>query len=289
MEKIVLTLISWYFGILSRINPKVGAEQAIKLFQRPRRIPLKKREQKFYDTWSSFQLKSEDGIIHCYEKGDSTNPLIIMVHGWDSNAGSISGIANKLIEEGYYVVTFDLPAHGKSMVKYTNLLKSSKAMKVVLEHLKPYGTPSIISHSFGSAVTSYTLEQTQFQVNQLVYLTTPNSLYWVFQEFQRMISLGDASFKILLDKGKQMIGEPIQNLVIADRIHNLKFEHLTFIHDFYDKILPYENSKIMHERLSNSTLITLEHAGHYRMLWNDEVYEHVIKIINEVYKAEPVV
>jgi pimeloyl-ACP methyl ester carboxylesterase len=73
----------------------------------------------------------------------------------------------------------------------------------------------------------------------------------------------------------------METLKIEDKLKLIKFKHLWLIHDKYDKVIPYKNSIQIQNAVPNSTLITFEHIGHYRMLWNKEVIETVIKCIAE--------
>lgn len=73
-----------------------------------------------------------------------------MVHGWDSNPGSMAGIAEELINRGFHVLVFNVPAHGISVQKTTNMLYVSDILIDLLKKFNINGNISVVTHSFGS-------------------------------------------------------------------------------------------------------------------------------------------
>jgi len=52
---------------------------------------------------------------------------VILVHGWDSNAGSMSKIAEALVKKNKRVIAFNLPGHAFSKSSSTNLIECKDA------------------------------------------------------------------------------------------------------------------------------------------------------------------
>jgi alpha-beta hydrolase superfamily lysophospholipase len=154
--KMMLLLTRLYFKTLSILWPSKAGEKAFYAFQRTRRLPFKKAEIKFYETARRFEVVHPNEKVNAYELGDPKGKLVLLVHGWESNAGSMGAIANRLSREGYRVVALDLPAHGKSALAHTNLHECREALRAVIYQLRP-ASFSIVSHSFGSAVSAFAL------------------------------------------------------------------------------------------------------------------------------------
>ena len=265
-----------FYKILGRISPQVAADKAFRLFQKTRKLKFKKREIAFYDSAHHFIAPSALGDVNCYEVGDPNGKLVILVHGWESNAGSMAGIGKKLAEQGFHVVSMDLPAHGYDKGSHTNLFDCKEAVKSVIERLWPSEPFSVISHSFGSAVTTFALSETNYQIDQLIYLTSPNELSAIFEYFRDMIHIPAKAYQLIIDKVNRMFGEGIINLTVQEKGMDMNYNHLTMIHDKNDKVLPYIYSQKISNYLPRTELYTLENAGHYRMLWNDEVYSRIL-------------
>jgi pimeloyl-ACP methyl ester carboxylesterase len=63
-------------------------------------------------------------------------------------------------------------------------------------------------------------------------------------------------------------------------VNRINIKKLTLIHDRKDKIVPIISSvDIKNNAQMPSELIDLERLGHYRMLWNDEVFTHVLGVL----------
>lgn len=284
--ELYLKIIRVYFKIMSKLNPGLAAKQAFTLFQIPRKIPFKNREQKFYNTSGTFTAPSELGDIICYENGDPAGEVVFLVHGWGSNAGSMAGIGNALSKEGFYVISFDLPAHGKSKEKYANLLNCRMAMQAVLRRVQTSRPISIIAHSFGSAVSAFALCETNYVVKNLMYLTCPNQLKTIFRDYKKMIGLGDKSYQLVIRHAEKLLAETIEDITVAEKTGLINYEKLTLIHDEHDKILPFSNSVAIAQMLPDTELVAFEYVGHYRMLWNQEVIDRVIFEMKESRQSD---
>ena len=269
------TMIKSFFRVASVLSPHVAGSLALDLFQRPLNKKLRKREKAFFERVGGFSVPFPYEDIQCYELGPTDGNLVIMVHGWESNAASLSAIAERLAAQGCYVVLFNLPAHGFSKLKKANLKISSDALLAVIDHINPIEPFSIVSHSFGSAVTSYALSKIGLEVDQLVFLTTPNKLTDVFDEYGRFIGLSKRASQKMNDRASKLLREPLDNMRV-DRFGELvRFNRLTIIHDVDDKIINVEKARTVSEAVDRVELVETNGKGHYRMLWDSEVVDRV--------------
>lgn len=273
MQKLVLFTLRLYYTAVSYAWPSLAARKAFYLFQTTRRLPFKKAEEAFYQQARSFDVVHPSETIHGYEWGDPSGDLVFLVHGWESNAGSMAAIGQMLIAQGYHVVSFDLPAHGRSSLKRTNLHACREAFRAVIYHLQPQAPFHVISHSFGSAVAAFTLAGTRYRVASFVMLTSPDKLIHIFEDFARMINLRGVAFEQLIERADAILKEPLRELTVARKLSQIQVSQLTLIHDQFDKILPYANSRAIQEAHPHAVLHTLKNTGHYRMLWNEPVLE----------------
>lgn len=278
-------LIRIYFGILSAVMPKRAAKTGFQIFQKVRKKDIRPREKDFFERANKFNVSAQiddnrTEEIDCYELGDSSAELIFLVHGWDSNAGSMSQIAYKLEKMGKRIILFNLPGHAFSVSDHTNLLECRIAMNAVLDYVKPKDGFSVISHSFGSAVVSYALSKNTYQVNKLVFLTNPNKVEHIFDDFKRIIGLGDRAYEAMLKLTEEKLGEPIEAISVENNLKKITFNELLLIHDKNDRVLTYQNAIEVNRSIpKKSNLLTYENIGHYKMLWNDQVIQNCIDFI----------
>jgi len=273
------TIVRIYFTVLSRIAPRIAAKMAFNLFQRPLNKKLRPKEEAFFKKTSNFKIKFSLEDITYYETGSNTGKLIILVHGWESNAASMSAIATKLANTGHRVISFNLPAHGFSLLKKTNLKACKEALTTVINHINPKEKFSIVAHSFGSAVTAYALSKTSYPIDKLVFLTTPNKIIDVFTEFGSLIGLTLKAQTAMNNMASKLLNEPLETMTVERLASMIHYTNITIIHDKYDKVIHINKSRRVQSQLANCDLIELERKGHYRMLWDEEVIDLVSKTL----------
>ena len=137
------------FSLYSRVLPSHAAALALKLFQSPNKAKIRDRERAFYQEAKKFAIPTRIDHVTCYEMGNPDGQPIVLVHGWDSHPGSLYSIALSLKEE-YRLFLFNLPAHGTSTLRKTNLFESSIAMQDVLTGLPIDKTVSINIPNIGT-------------------------------------------------------------------------------------------------------------------------------------------
>lgn len=266
-----LALIKTYFSLSSLVAPKKTAEKSFELFQTVRKKSIRRREEAFFEQATKFKVEFGSEAIDCFELGNPDGKLVILVHGWDSNAGSMSRIADKFVENSYRVIAFNLPGHATYRATSTNLLICKQAFQQVLRHLDPQDPFSVVSHSFGSAVVANGLAYSDYSIDKLVFLTNPNKVEDIFKEFKKIIGLNKLAYKHLIKHTSALLGGPISNLDVAANVGTISYSNLLMIHDKHDAVLPFSNSFQINSVVQKSQLITFEKIGHYKMLWNEEV------------------
>ncbi len=277
-----LRMLRWKMGLLSVIWPSLAARKAFQLFQNVRFKSVRKREMDFYNENKREVVPSSSEDIFCYRGGDPNGPTIVLVHGWDSNAGSMSQCFRTLSGLGFNVLSFDLPGHAFYKKTYTNLPESAAALKTVIDHLGPLKSVSFVAHSFGSAVTAWYLAESGFQADKLIFLTGPNRIENVFLQFKQAIHLGDKAHKKMISLTEDILKKPLSEVSIESHLKKSTFRKLILVHDHNDRVLPYSNSVEIKTAIPEAELVTLENTGHYRMLWNVQVIRVIAQKIGSV-------
>ncbi len=100
----MLQIIQSYYKVMSAIAPQVAGKQAFSLFQKTRTKKIREKEKQFYNLSRNFKIGNKPEDIDCYEMGKPSDKLVLLVHGWESNTGSLGAIAIDMVEKGYHVV-----------------------------------------------------------------------------------------------------------------------------------------------------------------------------------------
>lgn len=264
-----------YFKSLSMISPALAGKKAAALFQKPQQRKLRAPERIFYADYESEIISYSEGEYHLFELGDPDGELVILIHGWNSNAGSMAGIGHRLAQLGRRVMMIDLPGHGLSISSQTNIVRMSVALEHLLLSLK--GTPfSIVSHSMGSSVTSYALRNTGIAAEKLVFLTSPNAIEAVFEEYRDMIGLGAKAYSQLMRMVEVILDEEIETASVSNFLKESTYDSLLIIHDRTDRVIPFDYAVDIYAQTQRSRYLPLEQTGHYRMLWTEDVLDMIV-------------
>lgn len=272
-----LKVIKYYLNFLTIFNSKYAGRIAVKLFQKIRIRKVKPKEEEFYEKAKKFTIKNSNSV--CYELGNPKGKLVFLVHGWDSNAGSLSRFAFELATKNYRVISLDLPSHAYSKGTHTNLFECKDAVIKLINHINPKEPFDIFGHSFGAAVSVYSLSELNYSVNNIVLLSANNKMKQIFRDFQKMIGFNDKVYDQVAYWVKSIVHIDLENLILTDFIKKVAYKNLLVIHDKFDKILPFISALEIKEAFPETTLLSYEKIGHYRMLWNDDVVKKSIQFI----------
>ncbi|MHB0756072.1 hypothetical protein [Polaribacter sp. M15] len=110
-----------------------------KLFTTPISFKTPKREIQMEESAQKKMLKvvpiDKEICILSYGFSDKK---ILLAHGWSGRKIQLFIVANKLLEKGYMTISFDVPAHGKSSGKTTDLLEYITTIKAIIKAYGPF-------------------------------------------------------------------------------------------------------------------------------------------------------
>lgn len=277
--KLFLILLKLKFRILSIINPDIAAVKALELFQKPAKNKIRPREENFLNSTKVTKIPYPGEDIMLYDTGPTLGKKVLLIHGWDSNPGSLANIAEVLVKNGYHVLAYNVPAHGKSTLEKTNMLDVSEILGEVLNLYSSDGKLSVITHSFGSGAVSFALKQSQVTIDKLIMVTSPDKLYDIFKNFSDYIGLSEKAFASMLKITENRFNEKFENLQISKALQSAKYSKALLIHDYNDKVLPFSNTSNIHATNKNTELYVTENKGHYRILWDKQVLDKIIDFL----------
>src|SRR3970040_1594012 len=262
--------IGLYINLLSYIFPKKASQIAYAFFSEPREGKLSKSKLPQILQEAQTETFQQDG--HQFQtytwKGNDT--VILLVHGWESNASRWENLLPYLQKSGSTIIAIDAPAHGLSSGKEFNIPQYAEFIHVLFEKYNPN---YLIGHSLGAKTCLY---------YQSVYQNS---------DHEKMVILGSPSdFSIILNNYITLLS--LNSIVSAGlakhylKSFNLKLEHFSgklfaskiktkgFIaHDTEDTVVLFEEGKKIAGSWKNSIFIETTGLGH--SLHDDELYKKI--------------
>ena len=270
-----LKYLRYYFNIASILYPFHAAKHALNLFSKVSKREIKKREERFYQIAEQYEISYSPEPIVYYRLGDLKGELVLLVHGWTSIPAAFTDIALNLAQEGYQVLAITLPGHGESKYPSTNIVQCGKALSVLLNEIDPKKPFSVLTHSFGSVVVPFVMSKSIYKLDKIVMVNNPGELSKIFADYAKLIGLNAKASRQMIIQINNILGEDIEEVSVAKKLSQTKFNKALLIHDKEDKIAPYQNSVDIIDTVANTQLYTTEGAGHSRLLCRKDVLDKI--------------
>jgi pimeloyl-ACP methyl ester carboxylesterase len=268
------------FKIIDKIAPVLSARMAYRYMSNPRIRKLRDIEEVILQEAKRDSVQFRDFKIQRYSWGIEGRPVILLVHGWEGQAGNFAALISILTEKGYLVIAYDGPSHGRSSKRSTNMFEYAD---FISQKIKEHLPALIMSHSFGTVTTLLALTRnSQFKLNQWIIITTPFSFKDRIEQIKEQLGVTDRTLRKLinlLEKDTEYTVEELNVATAAIKLTNLGL--CTIIHSEHDKVIPIDDARKAHQHIVQSELIELKNLGHYRILWSDELKEIIEKKIEK--------
>lgn len=235
-------------------------------FSAPERVPLSAEERTALAGHAEPPLRHEGYKLARWTLGEG--PRVVLVHGWNSRGAHLLGFARPLVEAGFSVTLFDLPAHGDSTGHAASVVHAGRALRAVVADI---GEPvhGVIGHSMGSAAALLAFAH-GWQVRRSVHLAGPSSLTPMVKGLAAAHGLGPADAAAFAGWVERFIGTRIAYVDLERLQHGLRHEAL-IVHDPADRTVPFAASEALHAAWPGSRLEPVPGLGHRRLLADADV------------------
>ena len=259
---------------LGKIAPGLSSRFAYRLWFYPRRFDPPAREKKWLADAEPVEVSHDKERLQGYQWG--SGPVVLLVHGWDGRGSQMAAFAAPLAAAGYRSVAVDLPAHGRSTGRRTNMAEAADAINTIAETVGP--VEAVIGHSFGAGALARSMAN-GLKVNKAVLISSPANLRWMADNFYSMLDLSPRIQRGIEERINRDYGESIWQEVSAD--HNLRGSTVPglIIHDHGDRDIPFSQAERIAAAWSTARLIPTDGLGHRRILRNQDVIETCVEFI----------
>lgn len=213
-------------------------------------------------------------------------PTVMLAHGWGGAATDLSSFIGPLLDSGFRVVAVDLPAHGESTGRQTDLVSLSKALGFAGRHEGELH--AVVAHSVGAVATLLALRDELLPVTGGVVLLAP--LVDAQLSFRRFTQA-----QILNAETSQRLQELVDLRLGADfwertsALRAAKFVNLPVFmaHDLEDPEVPFDHAASLADTLANVALVPTQGLGHRRLLRHPGVIDRAVRFIAGLEQRDP--
>lgn len=263
---------------LERISPYWAMRVAAHIFSKPLKFKMPQHEEKalIHCTQKKLFVPNIQEEIHVYE-WKNTGEKVLLAHGWSGRGTQLYRIAEMLHKQGFSVIAYDAPAHGKSTGTYANILKMIAAIDE-LNHAY-HGFDHVIGHSLGAMALLNYYKNPQ-NVKKIIVIGAGDVMSMIFENFTSAIGLSSKAAEEMTayfeHKYEIKIDDYSSNVVVKD-------QHVPtlILHDEDDFDILSSNADNIAKHHPNATLIKTKGLGHRKILRDDAVINHIISFILE--------
>lgn len=265
-------------NFISFFTEKLVLAKLIKKFITPIKYKVPEREKMFYKSAKSKVLfiPSINKEIVVYEYGYSKKKDLL-VHGWSGRGSQFYTLADKLLENGRMVISFDAPAHGQSKGKVSSMNEFVEIIKFLN---KKYSFEVAIGHSIGAMALLQNVSN-GLQIKKLVCIAATNHIDEIISKFL----IANNADSNLIQKFKNKFKSKFKNdlnryngVIYAKKI---KIPTL-IIHDSQDRPADVSSAYEIRQSLEQGELLVTHDLGHTRILKSNLINNRIIEFIKDV-------
>lgn len=261
---------------LSILTPNLVVGYAYKRLTSPQVKKLRENELEVLDKATKKRITYEGFDIQLYQWGNGSKK-VLLIHGWEGQAGNFSDLITELIKQDFTIYSFDGPSHGFSSKGKTSVFEF---VGLVKELILKYQVSKLVSHSFGGVATTYALSQLpEHVIDHYVLLTTPNKFSERIEEVSKQSGITEKVKRKLVSRVESEIELDINTLNVEDFVQKVNVHSALIIHDKNDKVIPLQQSQAVAAKWEACTLEEIEGTGHFRILRTPEVIERAIAFL----------
>ncbi len=224
--------------------------------------------------------------VALYTWGDpSTQPYVLLSHGWSSHATRFLPWIAPLRAAGYAVVGFDQVGHGRSSGRRSTLPDFASVLATVAQRQGP--AAAIIGHSLGGAAVTLALAD-GVVAERAVLIAPAADPIEAASRFARFVGLADRLTVRLFDEY-----EARHPLRVASLQAHLKAPAIArsalIVHDLGDREVPWAEGERYARHWPGARLLTTTGLGHHRIVDDAGVIDAALRFLRGESVGERVV
>ena len=268
--------------VLCRVAPSAAAVFARRLIGTPPRHAPRKWELELSSRAQSSSVVVGRRAIPVAVWGHGTT--VLLVHSWGGRGTQMGRFVDPLVNAGFRVVAFDLPAHGEAGAGETDMVECAAAVAAVARAQSDAGhrVTAVIAHSFGVMAALLASREHGFVIPKLVSIGAFESCRWFIDAAKNHLALSDEVAKRIRDNFEARHGYRVtwDQLSVVEMLRASQAKAL-IIHDRFDREIPYEHSYALRSVDRNCAYFPTVGLGHRRILADAAVIARSVSCLSD--------
>ncbi|MBU7572970.1 MAG: alpha/beta hydrolase [Hydrogenophaga sp.] len=266
----------WALSLSEKLWPALAVRGAYRVFGTPLPPKWLHRRQPALAAWRATPWPFEQASITLYEPPGAPGPVVLLLHGWGGHAAQMLPLAQTLMNQGLRPVLVDLPAHGRSQGRTSNLPQFARAIEYLTARLQQQGheVRAVAAHSLAANALAYAAAR-GLPVARLALLAPPASPHAYTRLFAKVFGLSEGTRERLQQRVEAREGILMRQFEPAAVGPRVAVPTL-IVHDREDRINRFADAEAYRDAIAGARLMATEGLGHTRLLRDDQVVSAVV-------------
>lgn len=272
---ILLRVIRSVFPLVEKVFPDLANRFLWFIFFTPFRYGIPEKEKAIEAEAEKSDVEIAGKRIQCYTWG--SGPVVMLVHGWAGRATQFRKMIPALVAEGFRVVGFDGPAHGRSEGRSTDIMEFEMVLRALVErHGPPHG---IIAHSFGGGAVLYAATK-GLQFHRVINIASPSIGDEIINMFLRTVRGSAATGNAFRERFVATTGKHFDEFTALYFARQLDHPPaLLLVHDEDDRQVPIIHAIELKKVYPGAELFRTRGLGHTRILRDSGVISRCVSFL----------
>jgi pimeloyl-ACP methyl ester carboxylesterase len=227
-------------------------------------------------SYTQYPFNSELLTLATYKWGNG-GKKVLLVHGWGGSPLDFKYMINALVEKGYEVLAFDMPAHGFSRGKRTNLVQWMHMLEqFITTHKDLY---AVIGHSLGGLSAALALAMKQISVPKLVMIGSAVSTPAIFEDTFHQFNINSAVMPIVQQLIAQKLQSDIRQMDLHKHIGKIKAKEILVVYDENDVLARHQDITSFVEAYNNVQSFKIVGDGHFKIIKDPQVLNRILAFL----------
>ncbi len=264
-----------YINLLSYVAPEKASKLAYRLFSNPRvgRLTSENLPAILHEAHQETLFENGHQFQTYIWKGDAT--VMLLVHGWESNASRWEKMLPHLLKSGHTIVAIDAPAHGLSAGKEFNVPLYATFIDAVTQKHQP---KHIIGHSIGGIAAAYYQHHYKHSLEKMILLGAPSDFKILLENYVKLLSLNATIENALHDHVKAHFQINVDDFSGKLFLKNSKLQGI-IAHDTTDTVVLFSEGEKLAASWKKALFIPTTGLGH--SLHDDALYQKITSFLIE--------
>jgi len=240
------------------------------------KIPHDAFAKEFLRRCQSYSVRLNNNIYKYYRRG--SGPTILLVHGYNTNLGSMVAIAEDLIEQGFKVVLFDAPAHGEAIGTKTDPVEVREVIRKISNQLGEIH--AVIGYSLG-VLWTLAAWNNDFRAKTLISIASPSNQRFLVEKFVQLNQIKNELAEALVKELERRFGETVWvDFSPSEIVKTIGVPGL-IIHGKNDDFIPPDHAEQLGSNWTNAKVEMLEGVGHFDILGSPKARQLITTYLRE--------